>query len=115
MKRTIDFNALEQPTIELTFRDAARTRVTVTAPTMAMVEKLQVNLDEINATLGGDNAGALPAVYDLMAEFISCNEEGIIVTGTELRNKYGWTGILYPFAFMKAYLAMIEEIQNAKN
>lgn len=115
MKRTLDFNALEQPSIELTFRDAARTRVTVTAPTTALVEKLQSNLNTINATLGGNDAAALPAVYDLMAEFISCNEEGLRVTGTELRDKYGWTGILYPFAFMKAYLAMIEEIQNAKN
>jgi hypothetical protein len=115
MKRTLDFNALEQPSIELTFRDAARTRVTVKAPTTAMVEKLQANLGSIKAALGGDQATALPAVYDMLAEFISCNEEGLTVTGADLRDKYGWTDIIYPFAFMKVYLEMIEEIQNAKN
>lgn len=115
MKRTLDFNALEQPTIELTFSDAARTRVTVTAPTTALIEKLQANLETINATLANADDTALPAVYDLLAELISCNLEGITITGTELREKYGWVSIVYPLAFMQGYFAMIEDIQKAKN
>lgn len=115
MKRTLDFNTIEQPTIELTFRDAARTTLNVTAPTVALIEKLQANLGTLTDTLNGKDTEALPAVYDLLAEFISCNEEGVTVTGTDLRDKYGWNGILQPFAFLKVYLAMIEEIQVAKN
>ena len=115
MRYTLDFNAIEQPSIELIFRDAARTRVTVTAPTTALIERMASNRTTMVDALAGKDLEAVPHVYDLMAELISCNEQGITITGTDLREKYGWDNLIYPLAFYKKYLEMIEEIQNAKN
>ena len=115
MKRTLDFNSIDLPRLELIFRDEARTRVTVMAPTLEMVEEIQANSSALKAALGGEQNGSLVAVYDMVAKFISRNEEGITVTGAELRDRYGWDDLGYLVIFIQAYIALIDEIKSAKN
>lgn len=114
MAKIIDFNALEQPTIEVVLRDEARTKITVTAPDLALIEKLQANSDSIKAACSTKDLKAVNEAYNLAAEFMSCNQEGIKLTGEELRTKYGVTYALL-FIFIMNYLEFIDEIKNAKN
>ena len=113
--QTLDFNSIELPRLAVIFRDEARTRVTVKTPTLAMIEKLQANRKTLNETLRGEGDGAIAATYDMIAEFISHNEEGTVITGADLREKYGWADLGCLVVFMQAYLSLIETIQNAKN
>ncbi len=114
MAKILDFNAMEQPTIEVVLRDEARTKITVTAPTLALIEKLQANKDIIKAACNAKDSKALNEAYDLAAEFMSCNLEGIKLTGKELQTKYGVSYVLL-FAFIVNYMEFIDEIKNAKN
>ena len=114
MAKILDFNAMEQPTLEVVLRDEARTKITVTAPTLALIEKLQANKDIIKAVCSTKDEKALKEAYSLAAELMSCNQEGINLTGEELRTKYDVSYVLL-FAFLVNYMEFIDEIKNAKN
>lgn len=114
MAKVIDFNAIEQPTIEVVLRDAARTKLTVTAPDLALIEKLTANKEIIKEACNGKDEKALAEAYNIAADFMNCNKEGIKLTGDELRTKYGVSYSLL-FVFLVNYLEFIDEIKNAKN
>lgn len=114
MARIIDFNKLEQPTLPLIMRDEKHTELNVVAPTEELIEKLEANYDIIQEACKPGKAGSLDKAYELAAEFISCNLEGIKVTGDELRNVYK-VNYLMLTVFMVNYLEFIDEIKNAKN
>ena len=114
MARSIDFNAFEQPTIEVVMRDDAKTKITVTAPSEALIEKMDANLDLIKNACKSDNPKAMDECYSLTAEFMSCNLEGLTITGEELRNKYKVNYVML-FVFLKNYMDFIDDIKNAKN
>ena len=114
MAKTLDFNKLEQPTLNVVLRDEAQTRLTITAPSEALIEKLEANIDDIKAACSSKNKEALDTAFALAADFMSCNLEGIQVTSEELRGKYGVNYAML-LAFIVCYLEFIEEIKNAKN
>lgn len=114
MARTIDFNKLEQPTLKLIMRDEKRTELNVTAPAEELIERLEANLDAIKDACKPGKAGSLDKAYELAADFISCNQEGLKITGDELRNVYKVNYIMLT-AFLINYLEFIDEIKNAKN
>jgi hypothetical protein len=114
MAKTLDFNKIEQPTLVVVMRDEAQTKLSITAPSEALIEKLEANLGDIKEACSGKNREALDTAFDLAADFMSCNKEEIQLTGEELRGKYNvsYTMLL---AFFVAYLEFIDEIKNAKN
>ena len=114
MAKKLDFNAIAQPTLELVMRDTNKTHITVTTPSVELVEKLEANLDDITAACNKKDANSMTVCYDLAAEFISNNQEGITITGQELREVYGVDYTLL-FAFFIAYQDLINEIKSAKN
>ena len=114
MARTIDFNALEQPTIEVVMRDEAKTKINVTAPSEALIEKLNANIDVIKSACKADNPQVMDECYSLTAEFMSCNKEGLTITGEDLRKKYNVNYVML-FVFLANYMDFIDEIKNAKN
>lgn len=114
MARSIDFNALEQPTIEVVMRDDAKTKITVIAPSEALIEKLSANIDIIKNACKSDNPQSMDECYSLTAEFMSCNKEGLTITGEELRKKYNVNYVML-FVFLKNYMDFIDDIKNAKN
>lgn len=116
MKKTLDFNALEKPTLELTMKDKARTVLHVLTPTEKLIEELQAAAPGITAAMEGKDAGMVAEVYGLAAKLISVNQEGIEVTADDLRDpeKYG-LGLEYLIIFFSAYLDFINEIAQAKN
>lgn len=114
MARELNFNSLERPHLKLTMRDADHTVLRVTTPTEELVEKLTACAGELQEVLERKDADATRAAWDLLADFLSYNMEGIKVTADDLRGKYG----LYledAILLMKTYMDFITDIADAKN
>lgn len=112
---TLDFRALQQPSMECILLDDANTVIHVTPPTHGEVKKLEAMRAELQAMKGRkvDN-GMLHRVYDMIADLMSHNEERLRITGKELKLKYRLT-LLHLLAFEQAYMEFIGEIKAAKN
>lgn len=114
MAKKLDFNSVEPLVLELTMTDEARTRISVTTPTEALVEELQRVSPKLNAAIKEKNGASIEQVYDLAARLISCNVEGLKVTKDELRGKYG-LNLEKLLIFFGAYIDFINEITHEKN
>lgn len=115
MAKILDFNALERPTLELTLKDEARTKIRVTTPTERLYERLLSASVELPNVKEQGNADAIRATYDLAAELMSCNLDGLTMTGEQLRDVYKLTWDTDLVVFFSVYLDFIHEIKNAKN
>jgi hypothetical protein len=114
MRKTLDFNAIERPVLEITLKDTERTKLSLVTPTEALIEKLQANSSAITESVQEGTAESIQAVFILMADFINCNLENVTVTAEELRDKYRMR-LEDAVIFFGAYMDFIEEIKTAKN
>ena len=114
MAKMLDFNSFVQPELPITFADANKTIVHVTAPSVDLIDQLEANLDALRELAKNTNKETVAACYDLAAKLISCNTECLTITGADLRGKYG-VSIVMLIAFYSGYLEFIEDIKNAKN
>ena len=114
MARVLDFNKFEQPSLPLVMKDAERTRFTVIAPSVELIQKLEANQDDIEKALKKGDENSIARAWSLAAELISCNEEDRQVTAKELQEKYRMTYVML-FAFFKVYGELVNEIESAKN
>lgn len=112
--KSLDFNELQRPVLELTMQDTERTKIRVSTPTENLVEELELALPELQALPKAGNAEALQASYNLAAKLINCNRSFITVTAEELRNKYKMD-LESLIVFFTVYMDFINEIYNAKN
>lgn len=115
----LDFRTLTMPTLELDMVDEENTHITVTTPTEELVEELEKMREQVGTIFAEDNPDAVDACYDLAGRVISCNRQGITVSGDDLKTKY-WPADkrhnqLHLLAFFKAYIDFIEEIEHEKN
>ena len=114
MAKILDLNALDQPVLELKLRDENRTVFRLTTPTTKLVERFIVAKSELADVASSRNTDKIKALYELMAELISCNADYITVTAEELRDKYRLTfGDLV--VIFSAYLDFLKEFSDAKN
>ena len=114
MARVFDFNALEQPTLEVTLRDAAKTKVRLTVPTTGVVERFMAASAEVGKLTKNPDGALIRALFALWAEVFSNNADGLTFTAESLRDKYKLE-LVHLICFQPAYLDFIAEIQNAKN
>lgn len=114
MAKTLDFNRLKRPTLPLVMPDEARTKISVTLPTEgtvnAFINDAPAHMDALEA--GAD--GAVQSVYEMTAELMSHNLEGIKVTALDLRDKFNLK-LEDLVIFYGAYTDFINEVTNAKN
>lgn len=114
VNRTLDFNALTPPTLELTMMDDDHTVLAVTPPTEGEAERVAALGQELQKVYTAKDAATLQGVYTFIAELLSHNLNGITVTAEELRDKYRmrqW----HLLAFMQQYVAFLGDIKDAKN
>ena len=111
IKRVLDLNTAQRPTLELTLCDAEHTTLHIGMPTEADINELQ-SMDFSGLESGEQVDSA--AVYEMAARLINCNRDGIKVTGKELREKYGMD-IELAVVFFEAYTDFINTIANEKN
>ena len=111
VKRVLDLNTVQRPTLELTLCDEARTVLHIGLPKEADINELQsMDFSALDSSEQADAAD----VYDMAARLINCNRDGIKITGEELRGKYGMDEELL-ILFFEAYTDFINEITSLKN
>lgn len=114
MAKNLDFNSVQRPTLVLTMKDAAKTKIRVSTPTEDIVEKLQTVSHELNEVLANGDGASIRATFDLAAQLISCNRDGIRVTAEQLRDEFN-LDLEDLVIFFSAYIDFVEEISRAKN
>ena len=112
--KKIDLNALQRPTLDLTLRDANHTEVHMTLPSTKLVERLLAIAPELSAVSKGADEQTIKTLYELMADLISNNTDGLTFTAKELRDVYG-VQFEDLFFIVPAYLEFVSEVQRAKN
>lgn len=112
--KTLDFNALEKPVLELTLKDEAKTVVRVTAPTEELVERLTAAAGEIQKVINDNTGETVRSLFELIAELMNCNIDGLTFTAEDLRDKYKMK-LYEATVFVKVYLDFIQELNDAKN
>lgn len=115
MAKSLDFNSIQRPTLEITMCDEARTKFRLVCPSEALIEKLEAVGPEMVEIMEKNDLNSIRAVFDLAAQLISSNDEGKQVTADDLRDKY-CLRLDAMIIFFSTYLDFIdEEVKNAKN
>lgn len=114
MPKTLDFNTLTRPTLQLIMQDEEHTKISVITPTEGLMEELGAALPELEKVLQNGDMTTVQACYDLAARLMSCNRSGIKVTTEDLRGKYQ-INLEALIIFYNAYIDFIEEVTNQKN
>jgi hypothetical protein len=114
MAKMLDFNALQHPTLPVMLKDENRTVVHIAPPTVKLLERLQAAVPDLKEVAQQKDPGSVQALYALIADLISCNDDGYVFTGEQLECEYNMS--LYDLvAFIRAYFDFIQEINDAKN
>lgn len=114
MAKTLDFNSMKRPTLRLVMQDEAKTCISVSTPTEALVEELTEAMPQLDTVLQSNDGSMIQAIYDLAARLISCNRDYKKVTAEDLRDQYK-LNLEDLVIFYSAYLDFINEITNSKN
>lgn len=112
--KMLDFNSIQKPTWPIKLKDDAQTVVHLSTPTVDLVERLVAMTPELQEVAKSKDGQAIRAVYELIAEIMNCNDDGLTFTAEDLRDTYHLT-LLDVFTFVAGYLEFIKEMQNAKN
>lgn len=114
MPNTLDFNTFAPRVLVLVMRDEDKTRIDVGVPTEHLVEKLQAVAPHMTRMINEGESVGNRELYELTANLISCNHNGVTVTAEELRDKYHMN-LEMMVAFFDAYVGFINEMTNEKN
>lgn len=104
-----DFKSLIQPTWEVELPDG--TVLHIKQPTQGRYTRIQTAEQEMHTLTGKEQ---MHKVYDLVAELMSENEEGITLTGKDLNLKHHLAEWQLT-KFVNQYLVFAQEIMSAKN
>ncbi len=110
----LDFNALQQPSWPVKLKDDEQTVVHVYAPTVELYDRLIAATPELENVSKTKDGRTIRALYNLVADIMSINDDGYTFTGEELRDKYRLT-LVDIIRFVGGYLKFQKEIQDAKN
>lgn len=112
MSRRFSFNTFEQPTLEVELRGGKTVHLEI--PTVSAAERLRDALPSLRKRITAENIGDLRRFYELLAELMSFNTEGVTVTAEELEKTYHITlDAMVPF--FADYMAFIDEVRASKN
>lgn len=110
----LDLNALEQPTMELTLMDDDHTTLRLVCPDVKLIERLISAAPALTAVKDSSDVAVIKKTYELFADVLSNNEDGLRITAEELRDKYR-VRFVHLVLIATRYLDFIREIQEAKN
>lgn len=114
MAKSLDFNKINRPVLQLTMQDDAKTVIKVSTPSEALIEELDATLPELKRIMADSNKEALDYAYELAAKLINYNRSFVKVTAEELRAKYR-LDLESLIIFFSVYTDFINEISKAKN
>ena len=110
----LDFNALQQPSWPVKLKDDEQTVVHVSAPTVELYDRLVAATPELENVSKTKDGRTIRALYNLVADIMSINDDGYNFTGEELLGKYRLS-LVDVVRFISGYLQFQKEIQEAKN
>ncbi len=110
----LDFNALQQPSWPVKLKDDEQTVVHVSAPTVELFDRLVAATPELENVSKTKDGRTIRALYNLVADIMSINDDGYKFTGEELLGKYRLS-LVDVVRFISGYLQFQKEIQKAKN
>jgi hypothetical protein len=110
----LDFNTLIKPTLPVRLKDAAKTEIHLLAPTVELIDRLQTFGAEVKAVAAKKDGNTVRKTYELFAEILNFNEEGVAFTAETLRDVYKMEFVDL-IVFTSYYFQFIDEIKNAKN
>lgn len=114
VKKVLDLNTIQRPTLTITMSDEKKTVLTLTTPTEGLINEMQALAPELEAVLEkGDQLGQQKS-YEIAAALLSCNNEGVKITPEELTTTYKFD-LDTAVVFFSAYFDFISEITNEKN
>lgn len=114
MARVIDFNLHRRLTMTVIMKDESKSTLHLCAPTKSLVDRIQITLPELQKALSSEDVRASRAVYDLAAELINCNFDGIQVTREDLATKYEMN-LEDMLIFYEGYISFLNEVKSEKN
>lgn len=114
MADVLDFSKHRPPTLPVVFNDPAQTSISVTPPSVDLVEELIANADTLQQLLLQDDDSAVEQLYDLAARLMSCNRNLKKITPEALRNVYNIEEADLA-EFFTAYTDYLHELKTAKN
>ena len=110
-----DFNAIEKPVMPVKLGQGAdETVVHLSYPSVELLDRLTSMADELPAIVEKKNGYTIRATFGVVAEVLSCNEDGFTFTAEELRDKYRMT-LLGVARFTAQYFEFIKKANDAKN
>lgn len=112
--KALDFNAIQQPTWTIKLKDEDQTTVNLTTPSVDLVDRLTAAAPELQDVAAAKDGRTTRAVYELLADIMSCNDDGYTFTAEELRDRYKLS-LHDLFRFFAGYLEFVNEMKNAKN
>lgn len=108
---TLDFRNHQKTYLNLTLPDEKETSLKVMQPTKELFTKMTEMSTRVGSMAGSD-LDALNEVYEVCAELISRNKEGITFTKEELEGVLDFEDIV---VFLRAYSTFVSEIVFGKN
>ena len=112
--KMFDFNAVRKPTWPVKLGDADGTIVHLSYPTLALAERLTALAEEIGDIAASKDGRAIRRAFDIIAEVMTCNEDGFAFTAEDMRDKYNMS-LLVMAQFTAGYLEFLQEAKDAKN
>lgn len=114
VNKTLNFNTLERPSLELTMMDEAQTVIKVGMPSEGLIAELEQLGPKLTGILEKGDKESTEACYDFAARLINCNRSFIEVTGEELKTRYklDFEALV---VFFSVYIDFIDALKNQKN
>ena len=112
--KMLDFNAVTQPTWPLKLKDDAQTVVHLSTPTVELIDRLMAAVPELEEVTKTKDGRVIVAIFGLVADLMSVNEDGYTFTAEELPQRYKMS-LHDVFLFISGYFDFVKEIQDAKN
>lgn len=110
----LDFNAIEEITLDVVMKDDEKTELHITAPAQKMITRLKNTASRLKEIFAKKDEKAIETVWELSAELMSFNLEGIVLTAEELKGKYRMNETSLVI-FLQHYVKFVKEINSAKN
>lgn len=114
MARTLDFNTINRPVLQLTMQDDNKTVINVSTPSERLIEEFQELLPQVREIMAKKDRSSIDYAFELAAKLISANRDFIKVTADDLRTTYRMN-LESLVIFMATYTDFIQDIINAKN
>ena len=108
---TLDFRKTKKNYLKITLPDERETSLSVLQPTKELFERMVAMSEEV-ASVSDSDLNALDEVYEVCAELMSRNKEGLVVSKSNLEATLDFEDVV---TFLQTYSTFVAAIVHGKN